>query len=131
MVKSYFEDSHDGTADPPELMSMLRERVGSDDKFLLLVHREHGVPVGFMCSEIKGRTAYILAAYLPPKLTSDAVIDEALRIFGNWAWAMDCTEQKFYTFRHPRAHKLMLKRGWKHFVSVYSKEINHGIDEVA
>lgn len=124
---TYAREASDDSESPEKVwMNIKTAVIGGNDKVMLLLHEVGNQIRGFMYGYVETDepdTALIHAAYLPPSRQNKAVIDEALDTFGKWAKYNGVNHLKFYTFRIPGAHRFMLKRGWKHIITSYGKEI--------
>lgn len=128
MLEDYFKRSHDHTSNPEATFKSIRWRLTGDDKFYLMFVMLYGTPVGFLAGDLVQNVARILIGYLPPRLEKDRerIIDMAIGGFEKWACVREATEMMFYTYRSPNAHHNMVKRGFRHDLTIYKKELPHG-----
>lgn len=126
MMRDYFKRSTDKSSDPESSFRMIKERLALDPGFMMLAHMKHGLPVGFLAGDVLQDKARIIMGYLPPDIKNklrDAIINDALSMFDDWAVEQKAKCEVFYTYRSPGAHKFMLNRGWIHDMSIYKKEL--------
>lgn len=133
MVEDYVRRSGDPTCHSPEdVFSFLDENAGNPDVMALLYwipgKKE---PDGFLLARIlferDEKVAYLASAYVDPKVGKQHdAIEEALIRFEAWALLRGAKTGAFHTSRLPDSHQAMTKMGWRHRVTVYEKELEHG-----
>lgn len=125
-VHAYVKEAHDFLTSPDETWKIIRDAVlMAEMESLLILYVPDGKLCGFMFCKIDAddpTTAVINSAYSRTHLDKDAV-DESLMLFEQWAQFHKASKARFYTFRIPGSHKLMLDRGWKHVITSYKKEL--------
>lgn len=126
MVHDYVEKAKDLTTTPEDTWKAIRDSVLEGDlKAILIAHMAGDTPVGFMycCMDPQDEeTAIIHCAYSRGE-ASRQVVSQSLALFEDWARFNKARHGRFYTFRVPGAHRLMLSRDWKHCITTYKKEL--------
>ena len=127
MIHRYVREAIDFTETPDTVWQEIKKRIMTGDlDALLIIYQPEQKLKGFMYCHLDPddrNIAVIHAAYISPEIRDVGAIRDALIIYENWAKFHNARKGKFYTFRIPGAHRLMLKRGWKHIVTSYGKEL--------
>ncbi|MFA5936692.1 MAG: hypothetical protein WC822_02325 [Candidatus Paceibacterota bacterium] len=126
MIRQYVKDASDFTATPEEAWTMIRDCVMNGDlDALLIAYIPERKPMGFMFCHMKesSTTAIIHSALMLPGPENKLVMGQALLMFERWARFRGAKKARFFTFRVPGAHKMMLAKSWKHEITIYGKEL--------